>query len=77
MSDLPVRSVADPVNVDVSTTVRRVVGNDLTIESMEVPARAKPGNLGHTRTVDRPQPYGLPPLAGRVAPPRLYTHAPS
>lgn len=45
MSDLLVPLASQPVNADVSATVRRVVGSDLTIESIEVPLDMRLGVL--------------------------------
>src|SRR4051794_40460856 len=45
MSDLLVQSATAPVNTDVLSVVRRVVGKDLTIESVEVPRDVRQGEL--------------------------------
>src|SRR4029079_1855068 len=45
MSDLMVQIRAASVNTDVSTIVRRVVGNDLIIESVAVPRDVRQGIL--------------------------------
>jgi membrane-associated protease RseP (regulator of RpoE activity) len=45
MSDLLVQNVSASVNTDVLSIVRRVVGNDLTIESVEVPRDQRQGEL--------------------------------